>query len=142
MPLSTTDVHGISTFGTDSGFNGTGRSGLNYNIGTSIEYSFTQRLVFAIDFVYSAALTNHVYGTTFNGTGFTAFDSRSGHSDVLQIAPAFEYSLGPRFGVIAGVNFSAEGHNTSNFIQPQIAFNYVFDTSKGLSTYVNPYTGN
>lgn len=141
VPLATTDVHGISAFGTDSGFNGTGRSGLSYNIGTSIEYSFTQRLVFAVDFAYSAALSNHVYGSTFNGTGFTPFDARSGHSDLLQIAPAFEYSLGPRFGIIAGVNFLAEGHNTSNFIQPQIAFNYVFDTSKGFSTFVNPYTG-
>lgn len=141
VPLSTTDVHGISTFGTATGFNGTGRSGLNYNIGTSIEYSFTQRLVFAVDFVYSAAQSNHVYGSSFNGATFTPVDLRSGHSDVLQIAPAFEYSLGPRFGIIAGVNFSAEGHNTSNFIQPQIAFNYVFDTSKGLSTFVNPYTG-
>ena len=141
LPLSTTDVHGISVFGTDAGFNGTGRSGVSYNIGTSIEYSLNQRLVFAIDAVYTAGLSNHVYGSTFNGSTFTAFDSRSGHSDLFQLAPAFEYSLGPRFGVIAGCAFSVEGHNTSQFIQPQIAFNYVFDTSKGLSTFVNPYTG-
>ncbi len=141
VPLSTTDVHGISALGTDSGFNGTGRSGLSYNVGTSVEYSITQKLVFAIDAVYSAAQSNHVYGSVFTGTAFTPFSARSGHSDVLQIAPQFEYSTGSRFGIVAGVNFSAEGHNTAQFIQPQIAFNYVFDTSKGLSTYVNPYTG-
>ena len=139
VPLSTTDVHGISTFGTtDASFNGVGRSGLTYGTGGSVEYSVTQKLVFALDVFYSAGLSNHVYGSTLGGA---AFSSRSGFSDTLQIAPAIEYSLGPRFGVIAGVALSVEGHNTSQILQPQIAFNYVFDTSKGFETFVNPYTG-
>ncbi len=140
VPLATTDVHGISTFGTsDASFNGTGRAGLSYGIGTSVEYSVTQKFVLAFDLFYTAGLSNHVYGTTSGGV-FSS--SRSGYSDTLQFAPQFEYSLGPRFGVVAGFNFSVEGHNTSQFIQPQIAFNYVFDTSKGFSTFLNPYTGN
>jgi hypothetical protein len=141
VPLGSTDVHGISTFGTGTGFNGTGYSGLSYGVGTSVEYSITQKLVFALDVFYNGALSSSVNGSVLAAGALTPFNARSGFSDVLQIAPAIEYSLGPRFGIIAGVNFSAEGHNTAQFIQPQIAFNYVFDTSKGLSTFVNPYTG-
>ena len=139
VPLSTTDVHGISTFGsTDTSFAGVGRSGLTVTGGGSVEYSVNQRLVLAFDLFYTSSQSNHLYGTT---AGAVFSSSRSGFSDTLQIAPQIEYSLGPRFGVVAGVALSVEGHNTSQVIQPQIAFNYVFDTSKGLSTFVNPYTG-
>lgn len=137
-PLSTTDVHGVSTFGTAAGFAGTGRAGTVFGIGGSVEYSVTQKFVLALDAFYTASTSSHAYGRAFDGA---AASLRSGHSDTLQIAPQIEYSLGPRFGIVAGVNLSVEGHNTGQIIQPQIAFNYVFDTAKGLETFVNPYTG-
>ena len=139
VPVATTDVHGISTFGSsDPGFNGIGRSGLTVTGGASVEYSVTQKFVLAFDLFYTSTQSNHVYGTT---VGATPFSSRNGFADTLQVAPQIEYSLGPRFGIVAGVALSVEGHNTGQVVQPQIAFNYVFDTSKGLSTYLNPYTG-
>ena len=127
-PFGATSVQNISTFGTSRGFNGTGYTGLSGATGASVEYSFTQRLVFATDIFYAAGRSNDAYG--FQGT--MPVSLRSGHFDNLQLAPAFEYSFNDVFGIIAGVAFSVEGHNSSDIVQPQIAFNFVLDSNKPL----------
>ncbi len=128
IPLAPVSVQNISSFGTITGFNGTGRTGLAGTTGASVEYSFTQRLVFATDIFYAAGRSNVAYG--FEGNKPVTL--RSGTFDDLQLAPAFEYSFNDVFGLIMGVAFSVEGHNTSQIVQPQIAFNFVLDSTKPL----------
>ena len=106
IPLSNASVQGFSTFGTDGQFNGTGYVGATGAVGTSVEYSVTQKLVFALDVVYGFSASNVVVGRELNGT---IANSRSGPSDNLQIAPAIEYSFNDNFGLIAGCAIGVAG---------------------------------
>lgn len=125
-PFGPTGLSNISAFGTDTGFRGQGYTGVSGFTGASVEYSFTQRFVLASDIQYTLGRSSDAVG--FQGTKPVSL--RSGHFDDLQLAPAFEYSFNDVFGIIMGVAFSVEGHNTSDFVQPQIAFNYVLDSTK------------
>ena len=98
----------------------------------------TQKLVFALDAVYGFSSSNVVIGHELNGT---LANSRSGPSQNLQFAPAVEYSFNDDFGIIAGCAFSVEGQNTSQVIQPQIAFNYIFDTNKPYFGFQDIFKG-
>ena len=128
IPLGGVGINNISVFGTDTGFTGTGYSGISGTTGMSVEYSITQRLVFANDIQFQASRPSVAYGFTGGKTTYL----RGSTSDNLQLAPAFEYSFNDYFGIIAGCAFSVEGHNTSQVIQPQIAFNFVLDTTKPM----------
>ena len=128
VPLGGVGINNISVFGTNTGFTGTGYSGISGVTGMSVEYSFTQRLVFANDIQFAASRPSVAYGFT----GGKSTYLRGSTSDNLQLAPAFEYSFNDYFGIIAGVAVSVEGHNTSQVIQPQIAFNFVLDTTKPM----------
>ena len=128
VPLGGVGISNISAFGTDFGFNGTGYSGLSGVTGMSVEYSITQKLVFANDIQFSASRPSVAYGFTGGKTTYL----RGSTSDNLQLAPALEYSFNDYFGIIAGCAFTVEGHNTSQVIQPQIAFNFVLDTTKPM----------
>ena len=129
IPLTSTSISGVSTYGTDAPFSGKGYIGGSGFVGASVEYSVTQKLVFATDVVYGFAASNVVIGREANGT---LANARSGPSANLQIAPAIEYSFNDNFGIIAGCAIAVEGQNTSQVVQPQIAFNFVFDTNKPL----------
>ena len=137
IPLGSVGLHNISSFGTNQGFVGTGTTGLGGSFGASVEYSFTQRLVFATDIFYAVSRSSNAYG--FQGN--IPVSLRSGASDNLQLAPAFEYSFNDYFGIIAGVAFSVEGHNSSDIVQPQIAFNFVLDTNKPFAGLPLLFTG-
>lgn len=127
LPLTGSGITGYSTYGTDGLFRGYATSGAAYDVGASIEYSFTQRFVFALDIYEGYNASSNVRGFEINGPFIT---SHSGSSASTQIAPAFEYSFNDNFGVIVGVNLSVAGYNTSTIVQPQVALNYVFDTTK------------
>lgn len=128
VPLGGVNINNISVFGTTQGFRGTGYSGLSGGGGMSVEYSITQKLVFASDFQFSASRASSAYGFLGNLPTYL----RGSTSDNFQIAPAVEYSFNDYFGIIAGSSFTVEGHNTSQVIQPQIAFNFVLDTTKPM----------
>ncbi len=123
VPVSGVGIHCFSAFGTDGSFNGYAESGLGGSVGASVEYSITQKIVFAFDVYHAYNLTSHVYGVEANGV---SANSQSGNADNTQIAPAIEYSFNDNFGIIAGVALTVQGDNTSSLVQPQIAFNFVF----------------
>ena len=138
IPLTSTSLQGYSTYDTDGQFSGTGYSAATGAVGGSVEYSVTQKLVFALDAVYGFSSSKVVIGHELNGT---LANSRSGPSQNLQFAPAIEYSFNDDFGIIAGCAFSVEGQNTSQVIQPQIAFNYIFDTNKPYFGFQDIFKG-
>ncbi len=129
VPLGSVPISNISSFGTSFGFQGIGYSGISGTTGVSVEYSITQRLVFSNDIQLAAGRSSVATGFT----GGTSTYLRGGTFDDLQLAPAFEYNFNDYFGIIAGCAFSVEGHNTSQVIQPQIAFNFVLDTTKPMA---------
>ena len=131
VPLGGVGISNISAFGTNNGFQGTGYSGLAVTTGLAFEYSITQKLVLASDFQFQASRPGSAFGYVNNVPTYL----RGSTSDNFQIAPAVEYSFNDYVGIIAGCAFTVEGHNTSQIIQPQIAFNFVLDTTKPRSGF-------
>jgi hypothetical protein len=121
-PLNDPSIRDLSVYDTPPGFRGTANPGLKASFGISPEYALTQRWVLATDIFSSYTGGPSIHG--FYNAG--AFDTSLGSSASWAVAPAIEYNWSPNYGVIAGVQFSFAGHNTSSYVQPQIAVNIVF----------------
>jgi hypothetical protein len=67
VPLTNTNVQGFSTYGTDGQFSGTAYAPATGAVGASVEYSLTQKLVFALDVAYGFSRSNVVIGRESNG---------------------------------------------------------------------------
>ncbi len=123
IPLAGVGLHGFSTFGTDGAFNGFATSGISGTFGAALEYSFTQKFVFALDIFHGFNTANRIRGTEATGA---LVNYASGAADTTQIAPALEYSLSNNLGIVAGIAFSVAGHNSPAIAEPQVEFNLVF----------------
>jgi hypothetical protein len=127
-----TEVHlqDTSVYGTPSGFRGYARPGNSLTIDSAWEYSVTQRWVTALDVVFYTAGTTQVAGTQpqqQNGEPiWNPFQSSSGSTRSLSLAPAIEYNWTANAGVIVGAKFVAAGHNTAAAVIPIAAINLVF----------------
>lgn len=123
QPIGSRNIHDISAYGTTKGYDGNVKPGLFGNTGFSIEYGFTQKLLFAFDFQYDWSK-----GTRIKGSYNNAPSTRNvtGASHDVQVAPAFEYNFNGNVGIIAGAALTVDGHNTNDFIQPQMAVNLIF----------------
>lgn len=102
------------------------RPGNSFAADTSVELSFTQKWVLAIDLVYTYA--NHA---TFSGhkgrlpNGMIA--SVGGPSNEnLSCAPAIEYNPSDHMGFLAGVWFTITGRNSSGFISGVLSMYYAW----------------
>jgi hypothetical protein len=122
-PVANVNVHGTSVYGTGQGFQGHATPGFSSQIGLGTEYGLDQRWVVAIDFVQNFAAASDVNGT--DGPG-NAVHTNSGASTTFAVAPALEYNLSSTMGIIAGVEVSAAGRNSSSYIAPNIALSMVF----------------
>ena len=123
LPLTHPSVKDVSVYGTGAGFNGTAHPGDQWAAGISPEYAINQRWLLATDIVYSYADGSRVRGEDAFG-GNVNFSS--GSSKNWSFAPAVEYNWSWQYGVIAGVQYTLAGHNTSSYVAPQIALNMVF----------------
>lgn len=118
--IYTTKAHVVdaSVYGTVPGFLGHALPGLSSSADLAAEYSMTRHWVLALDAAYG-----------YNGnTSVDGGDVRmhTGWSQSLAFAPAVEYNLSSRIGVIAGARFIEIGHNTTNSIAPVMAVNMVY----------------
>jgi hypothetical protein len=116
-PLGAVAVHDVSSYGTQTGFNGTALPGAAAEIGIADEFAIDQHWVLALDIAQDFARAAHVHGV---GAPLTHATSR------FIVAPAVEYNFTNWIGVIAGVEYAPEGHNSSAAITPQIAVNMFF----------------
>ena len=118
------NLQDVSVYGTSQGFRGHASPGAALFLDLAGEYSLTRRWVLAGDATY-----RHQYNTAVTGYSITNPTNtillNSGSSQAFALAPAIEYNLSSRIGVIAGVRLFPAGKNTSNSITPAIAINIV-----------------
>jgi hypothetical protein len=118
------NVQDVSVYGTSQGFRGHANPGAALFVDAAWEYSITRHWVAALDAVY-----RHQYNTPVSG--YNIADSNvpvllnSGSSQVFGLAPAIEYNLNSKVGIIFGPRLFPAGKNTTNSITPVIALNIV-----------------
>ena len=114
-PLESAGVAGISSYGTTAGYSGMALPGGSTELGIADEFGLDQRWALALDVVQDFAKPAHLSGLL-PGPGSSSFI----------LAPAIEYNFADWIGMIAGVQFTAAGHNTAAPIVPQVAVNMFF----------------
>ena len=117
-PLATAPVRDVSVFGTEQGFRGRAKPGAFGQIGLAAGYAMSQRWVLAIDVVQNFAAGNRLTGT---GAAGEAIAIQGPHRSATALAPALEYNWSANAGVIAGVEISVAGRNSTSYAAPQIA---------------------
>jgi hypothetical protein len=121
-PVANASVNGISSYGTDGGFAGHAMPGLSSVVGIGAGWAIDQRWVLAFDLVQNFANGARLRGV--DGSG--ASNTKAPASQSTAIAPAVEYNWSDSIGVIAGVEFTVAGRNTSSYVAPQIALAMAF----------------
>lgn len=121
---TTVQVQGFNAYGGGYKTRGSVRPGNLIQIDTSVELSFTQRWVLAIDLAYTyqnhSTFAGHK-GRTANGqTASVGLPS----NDQFSCAPAIEYNPSDRMGFLAGVWFTITGRNSSDFISGVLSMYY------------------
>lgn len=120
-------VDDVSVYGTGAGFHGRAHPGQTFVANAAWEYSLTRSWVVAMDLVYE-----HDGRTSVRGVG----PPQDGASDAegmpielaappgwsIAVAPAVEYNLSSRVGIIAGAKLMLAGHNATDAIIPVMAF--------------------
>lgn len=73
-------------------------------------------------------MQNYADGTHLTGANAAGdfVNSHAGSSVGFALAPAIEYNFTTNVGLIAGIEFSVAGRNTSSYIAPQIALTIAF----------------
>ena len=118
----------LSVYGTTEGFRGHAQPGSSWTVDSAWEYSVTRHWVTALDVVYVNSRSTRVVGNytqQVNGSQMPA-QVDSGSSSSLSLAPAIEYNWSGTVGVIAGLKWTAAGHNTGDSVIPVVAVNLVF----------------
>jgi hypothetical protein len=116
------DVADTSVYGTPQGFRGHADPGDTFSIFSAWEYSLTRNWVLALDAFYQHDSSTRVRGATQS----TPFSADSGSAWRFGLAPAIEYNLTSRVGVIVGARWFAAGRNTGASITPVAAINMVY----------------
>ncbi|MEM8728039.1 MAG: hypothetical protein AAGE99_04955 [Chlamydiota bacterium] len=123
---TTVQVNQYNAYGGGIGTNGRVRPGNSIEVDTSIEFSFSQKWVLALDLTYSYANR-----TTFSGMkGETANQKPASvggpSNESLSCAPALEYNPSDHLGLLAGVWFTVTGRNSSDFIAGILTMYYAW----------------
>jgi len=126
---SSPSVHGTSVYGTPEGFAGHAHPGNSFVAIAAAEYSVTRHWVLALDVAYQHDATTRVDGVTAQRAGdvlsTTPIALDAGASQTLSLAPALEYNVTSRIGVIAGAKLVVAGRNAAAAIIPVAAINLV-----------------
>ncbi len=120
-------LHDNSVYGTPDGFRGSIARGSLLGVSAAAEYSFNSRWVGVMEVSASRESQRQLTGYAPDADGvLQRIDERRPSSSSITLAPAVEYHFNSRFGLIAGVEFSVAGRNTSHFIKPQVALGMFF----------------
>ena len=118
------NVEDVSVYGTSQGFRGHANPGAGLFVDAAWEYSITRHWVLALDATY-----RHQYNTAVSGYNIAdptaAILLNSGSSQAFGLAPAFEYNLNSKVGIILGTRLFPAGKNTTKSVTPAIAVNIV-----------------
>jgi len=117
-------IKDVSVYGTSQGFRGHANPGAAVFVDLAGEYSVTHHWVLALDATY-----RHQYGTAVTGVNISNPNQpillTPGPSQAFALAPAMEYNVNRKVGVILGTRVFPAGKNTPNSITPVIAINIV-----------------
>ena len=116
-------VHDVSVYGTGQGFQGHAAPGVSGEFGIGGGYALDQRWVLALDVLENDANATRVSGHYGGGVPVALAGI---YSTSLAVAPAVEYNWSNRIGIIAGVEFTADGRNSASYFAPQIALSTSF----------------
>jgi hypothetical protein len=120
------DVSGFNVYGGGFDCKGEVKPGNNFSADLGLELSLSQRIVAALDIVYSATNSTKFHGDP----GLTAAGDPSAvggpYNDNLSLAPALEYNWNENLGLIAGAWFSVYGRSSLNFAAGVISVSYSF----------------
>jgi hypothetical protein len=120
----TVNVEDVSVYGTSEGFRGHAKPGSSIFVDAAWEYSLTQHWVLALDATYRNQTNTHVAGYNLSNPS-QSIVLNSGSSRAFGLAPAIEYNLNSKVGIILGTRIFPAGRNTSDSITPAIAVNIV-----------------
>lgn len=116
-----------SVYGTPDGFRGDISPGSLFGISAAAEYSFNARWVGVFEVAANRQSDRHLSGYAPDGNGGAQLiNLRLPSTRSVSLAPAVEYHFSPTVGVIAGVEFTVAGRNTSGYISPQVALGMFF----------------
>lgn len=110
------------------GYNTKGKvaPGMGYQLILSLEYSFTQRWAYAMDFIYYYSAKDKFKGyagTNSNGTPASMYSPSSAY---VVLSPALEYNFNANLGIIGGLYFTVAGKNSQQLISGQLSLTYTF----------------
>jgi hypothetical protein len=121
-------VRDVSVYGTEQGFQGRARPGNVTVVDAAGEYSVTRNWVLALDAVYEHDGSTRVHGfyEPTAASPFTrALEFNSGAGHTWSLAPAIEYNINSRVGLIAGAKVTIAGRNSTALVIPVAAVNIV-----------------
>ena len=124
---SSANVADQSVYATPVGFRGHASPGDSFTADAAAEYSVTRNWVLASDLIWVHNSSTRVAGSEPAATGPPLlFDTESGSSEYLAVAPAVEYNFTGAVGVIVGARIFVAGRNTGSSVTPVAAVNLVF----------------
>jgi hypothetical protein len=118
-------VDSVSVYGTEAGFSGHASPGGASFVDAAWEYSLTNKWVLALDATYHYSNNTRVRGSDAFSPALSDLELDSGSSDAVGLAPAIEYNLSGKVGILFGTRIIAAGRNTAFTITPAIAVNIV-----------------
>lgn len=119
-------VRNFNSYGGGFNTNGTVHPGNQFNASVGLEWSFTQKWVFANDFVYVTNKKTKFTGTPGTTSSGSAAPIGAPSSDQFSLAPAIEYNPTPNLGFLAGFWFSVTGRNSLAFLSGVVTVSYTY----------------
>jgi hypothetical protein len=124
------NLEDVSVYGTPAGFRGQASPGNSSIVNLAFEYSVTKTWVAALDVIYESDGSTRVVGQYpqqhNSDIALVDFQTESGSSRSLAIAPAIEYNWTSDVGIIVGAKIVTAGRNTTAAVIPVAAVNMVF----------------
>ncbi len=108
-------VQGFNAYGGGLGTDGSVKPGKTISALLALEYSFTQKVAFAMDASYNFASTTTFTGTLGTNSDGTAASNSTGRSHQLSLTPALEYNFNDKIGLLFSSWFSVAGRNSTDF---------------------------
>ena len=126
---SNVKVTGFNAYGGGFNASGTVKPGMSTFALLALEYSFTQKIAFAMDILY-----NYIDKTTFSGNPGTNLDgtiasNSVGSSQQLSLTPGLEYNFNKNIGLLLSSWFTVNGRNATDFAGGALLLTYYIGNS-------------
>ncbi len=126
IPDARTSVHGFNAYGGGHHTRGKVKVGNTLNVDLGVEFSLTQKWVFATDVAYTYSNKSTFTGNPGVTDAGTPAKNGAPSSDQLSLAPAIEYNVSDSAGFIGGVWFSVAGRNSADFVSAILSYTVLF----------------